>query len=400
MPPARAVAELALAVLLLGAAPARCASRDAADCPLILSPSRGQQYTTYTACTADVLAASAAAFSPPAHCSCSRTACSLAALSPDDACTCEDGYAGPSCESDADECASSPCGAAHRGTCAQSTGVPTVASPCDDCHAIGMTQCGGSGSCVPHGACLADAACALGSDSCALPSVTHALGYVPPACAYVPIGENTCSCASGWSGANCELFDDCASSPCTNAASCTAGYLIEDECESLAGFASCGHGMGCAPRGSSGHVACGKSYTCQCADGWSGAHCDMDVDECASVPCVSPYHCEQGTGSYSCVCPAGFGGTGCTENIDECVIGGNATCTNGGVRIFLLQRLIFPLKRLIFPIITTDFPIKTKTKSDRQFFPIKTTDFMLGLPRSDRFGVMHVRGGFLRRGAV
>ena len=86
-------------------------------------------------------------------------------------------------------------------------------APCGHCHAIGMTQCG-AGGCVPHGACPADDACTLGSTSCALPSATNALGYAPPACVHVPIGDYSCSCASGWTGTNCDSFDDCASSPC------------------------------------------------------------------------------------------------------------------------------------------------------------------------------------------
>ncbi|GFO16164.1 protein jagged-2 [Plakobranchus ocellatus] len=44
-------------------------------------------------------------------------------------------------------------------------------------------------------------------------------------------------------------------------------------------------------------------YTCTCASGYEGTHCEIDVDECASTPCVWPYECVDGANSYTCKCP-------------------------------------------------------------------------------------------------
>ena len=29
-----------------------------------------------------------------------------------------------------------------------------------------------------------------------------------------------------------------------------------------------------------------NSYSCSCDDGWEGSDCDVNTDECASLPCV------------------------------------------------------------------------------------------------------------------
>lgn len=51
------------------------------------------------------------------------------------------------------------------------------------------------------------------------------------------------------------------------------------------------------------------SGTCNCATGWEGDACDIDVDECAassSVTCPAHSKCINTVGGYVCACEKGF----------------------------------------------------------------------------------------------
>ncbi|VVC87019.1 unnamed protein product [Leptidea sinapis] len=61
---------------------------------------------------------------------------------------------------------------------------------------------------------------------------------------------------------------------------------------------------------------------------WTGARCELDVDECAAegVDC-GPGHCRNLPGSYVCECSAGLCGTGCALR-DPCE-NGTGPCRGG-----------------------------------------------------------------------
>ncbi|MFY9824868.1 MAG: calcium-binding EGF-like domain-containing protein [Thermoanaerobaculia bacterium] len=48
----------------------------------------------------------------------------------------------------------------------------------------------------------------------------------------------------------------------------------------------------------------------QCPPGFTGPNCDIDIDECASSPCVNG-DCTDHVNGYSCTCPPGWTGTNC-----------------------------------------------------------------------------------------
>ncbi|XP_017487603.1 PREDICTED: neurogenic locus notch homolog protein 2-like, partial [Rhagoletis zephyria] len=104
-----------------------------------------------------------------------------------------------------------------------------------------------------------------------------------------------CRCPNGTSGTNCEFNDnECWSNPCFNGGTC--------------------------------HDLIGK-YRCQCPVGFRGEQCEVDIDECQSSPCANGATCYNLPNAFKCVCPKGFFGSRCLSDIDECA---DSPCLNGG----------------------------------------------------------------------
>ncbi|XP_078581527.1 uncharacterized protein LOC144864957 [Branchiostoma floridae x Branchiostoma japonicum] len=71
----------------------------------------------------------------------------------------------------------------------------------------------------------------------------------------------------------------------------------------------------------------GESTTfCECADGFEGKFCEINIDECASNPCQNSGNCQDGVNSYSCSCLLGFQGAHCETAPGWC---DQAQCPNG-----------------------------------------------------------------------
>ncbi|KAF4019587.1 hypothetical protein G4228_011363 [Cervus hanglu yarkandensis] len=59
-------------------------------------------------------------------------------------------------------------------------------------------------------------------------------------------------------------------------------------------------------------------FLCKCPPGFLGTRCDINMDECLSQPCKNGATCKDGANSFRCHCAAGFTGTQCELNINEC----------------------------------------------------------------------------------
>jgi len=90
-----------------------------------------------------------------------------------------------------------------------------------------------------------------------------------------------------------EPFSACKTAPCTNGATCTPSEI---------------------------------SYDCTCAAGYRGSVCEINIDECASSPCVNGT-CTDGVNGFNCSCMTGFVGPLCDVNVNDCA---SNPCLNGG----------------------------------------------------------------------
>ena len=100
---------------------------------------------------------------------------------------------------------------------------------------------------------------------------------------------NLITCRDGFKGENCDITED----PCSeNGNPCNNGAV----CRTL-------------PQG---------RYTCQCTEGWTGTHCEENIDDCLEQPCLLGGNCTDLVHDFNCECPRGFTGKRCEEKMDLC----------------------------------------------------------------------------------
>lgn len=141
----------------------------------------------------------------------------------------------------------------------------------------------------------------------------------------------TCNCNAGYDQAtDCRTqINYCNSNPCQNGATCNRrlnGYTCTcqpgfngvhcqnniDECAS----SPCVHGT-CAD-----HI---NGYTCSCEPGYTGVNCQIDINECQSSPCIYG-NCTDHVNMYTCECFLGYSGINCETEINECI---SSPCIHG-----------------------------------------------------------------------
>ncbi|XP_034005924.1 LOW QUALITY PROTEIN: sushi, von Willebrand factor type A, EGF and pentraxin domain-containing protein 1 [Trematomus bernacchii] len=133
--------------------------------------------------------------------------------------------------------------------------------------------------------------------------------------------------------ASSQVFHECFLNPCQNKGTCEevgAGYVCTcmpeftgakceidiDECDSAPCLNGglCKDGMG--------------DFQCQCKPGYLGSLCEAEVNECLSSPCLNEAVCVDEVNKFACSCASGFTGSRCELEIDECL---SSPCLNKGV---------------------------------------------------------------------
>lgn len=223
-------------------------------------------------------------------------------------CNTSNGFGGDNCEDDFDECLSSPC--MNGGTCVESSLDPAIP--------IGAYRC------------------------------LCAAGYADGVCTYDYLLQYETQCTVDLNG-NCAIdVDECVSGPCQNNAVC------KDSNQGPSSFPPDTYSCHCRHGFANGLCSYGfiPEYQQECTTVFDG-NCDLDVDECASSPCVNGAQCADSSSdatilahAYTCACTAGFANGlcdyaylanysaqcansqgNCDMDVDECV---SSPCQNGG----------------------------------------------------------------------
>lgn len=53
-------------------------------------------------------------------------------------------------------------------------------------------------------------------------------------------------------------------------------------------------------------------YRCVCGGGYTGIHCEVNIDECLSQPCHNGAQCTDLVNKFSCQCLPSFGASDCS----------------------------------------------------------------------------------------
>ncbi len=232
----------------------------------------------------------------------------------DGRCECKQGFQGPSCEFDIDECAIGTSGCDH--DCVNSFG--SYQCICRPGYELDLSD---NRTCVPRGC---NPECVLGQGECL---------------------NGRCKCRKGFQGRACEEdIDECT----TELANCQDRCLNTHgsyRCECLKGFElDPRDNQTCIPLAcpSTCHPSRGNCVRgeCRCLQGYRGPTCEEDVDECQEGKHTCEHNCLNTYGGFECICNEGYrpylhDPTRCERiHCEPACTPGQGVCENGSCRCY------------------------------------------------------------------
>lgn len=122
-------------------------------------------------------------------------------------------------------------------------------------------------------------------------------------------GSFTCNCALGYTGPRCEAdINECGSSPCQNDATCL-DQIGDYTCICMPGRRT--HRHTAVIRRTMTQIWLNVLlfiywlHVCFPSIGFDGVHCEIDINECASSPCLNNGKCLDQVNRFVCECPQG-----------------------------------------------------------------------------------------------
>ncbi|KAK7506491.1 hypothetical protein BaRGS_00001966, partial [Batillaria attramentaria] len=120
----------------------------------------------------------------------------------------------------------------------------------------------------------------------------------------VLLHEAYCTCAPGFTGDRCEEnIDDCTPTSCSGFGTCIDG-VNGFTCSCVENYSGTFTNSTCVSTNAYHRI-------CQCFPGYTGPLCDIEIDECASEPCLNGGTCTDLINGFECSCRANFTGTTC-----------------------------------------------------------------------------------------
>ncbi|XP_050528954.1 protein jagged-1-like isoform X2 [Daktulosphaira vitifoliae] len=235
-------------------------------------------------------------------------------------CTCPEGFSGSNCDVVLNPCATEPC--LNGGKC--TTMTPTALIPSASGSSLQLLpkqfhcecQSGWTGSTCNTDVEVCENQLKANNDqtSCGVNAIFCKSNTTDNSTAQ-------CVCRKGWTNA---FFNENSNNGIVGPSGCPVNI---DDCAVLVGEAPlCKNGGTC--------VDLVGSYVCNCPVGYTGQHCQTQIDPCDSLasanPCKNGGECVRSQSSfrsYSCICPLGYSGDECEINRDHCAPN---PCRNGG----------------------------------------------------------------------
>ncbi len=157
------------------------------------------------------------------------------------------------------------------------------------------------------------------------------------------VSSYRCVCQTGYYGNRCQYHtNECRPNPCVHGVCTDLDNDYRCDCQVNWTGKNCSIAATNIPGSNCNHNRCqhgstclslaNSQFKCNCLPGFSGAFCELDIDECLKKPCKNNAVCIDRVAGFQCACPAGFDGHLCERNKDDCLARpckNRASCVDG-----------------------------------------------------------------------